>query len=78
MLLDEMSEDLVQSLTDIFQNNISIIILYGSVARNAGCGRMLHTDRAIQDLVEQIIYAIFHAMRSAKAIKGFDLSKHSG
>ena len=34
MLLDEMKEDLVQGLTAIFQNNISMIILYGSVARN--------------------------------------------
>lgn len=34
MLLDDMREELVQGLTDIFQNNISMIILYGSVARN--------------------------------------------
>lgn len=34
MLLDEMKEELVQGLTTIFQNNISMIILYGSVARN--------------------------------------------
>ncbi len=34
MLLDEMKEDLVQGLTAIFQNNISMIVLYGSVARN--------------------------------------------
>lgn len=34
MLLDEMKEELVQGLTAIFQNNISMIILYGSVARN--------------------------------------------
>lgn len=34
MLLDEMKEALVQGLTAIFQNNISMIILYGSVARN--------------------------------------------
>ena len=33
MLSDEMREDLVQGLTDIFGNNISMIILYGSVAR---------------------------------------------
>ena len=33
MLSDEMREELVQGLTDIFRNNISIIILYGSVAR---------------------------------------------
>ena len=34
MLLDDMKEELVQGLTDIFQNNISMIILYGSVARD--------------------------------------------
>lgn len=34
MLLNEMKDDLVKGLTDIFQNNISMIILYGSVARN--------------------------------------------
>lgn len=34
MLLDGMREELVQGLIDIFQNNISIIILYRSVARN--------------------------------------------
>lgn len=34
MLLDGMREELVQGFTDIFQNNISMIILYGSVARN--------------------------------------------
>lgn len=34
MLLDEMKEELVQGLTTIFQNNISMIILYGSAARN--------------------------------------------
>ena len=34
MLSDEMREELVQGLTDIFRNNISMIILYGSVARN--------------------------------------------
>lgn len=34
MLLDEMKEELVQGLTAIFQNNISMIILYGSGARN--------------------------------------------
>lgn len=34
MLLDEMKEELVQGLTALFQNNISMIILYGSVARN--------------------------------------------
>lgn len=34
MLLDEMKEELVQGLTAIFQNNLSMIILYGSVARN--------------------------------------------
>lgn len=33
MLSDEMREDLVQGLTGIFRNNISMIILYGSVAR---------------------------------------------
>ena len=33
MLSDEMREELVQGLTDIFRNNISMIILYGSVAR---------------------------------------------
>lgn len=33
MLSDEMREELVQGLTDIFGNNISMIILYGSVAR---------------------------------------------
>lgn len=34
MLLDEMKKELVQGLTAIFQNNISMIILYGSAARN--------------------------------------------
>ncbi len=34
MLMDEMREELVKGLTGIFQNNISMIILYGSVARN--------------------------------------------
>lgn len=34
MLLNEMREDLVKGLTDIFQNNISMVILYGLVARN--------------------------------------------
>lgn len=34
MLLDVIKEELVQGLTAIFQNNISMIILYGSVARN--------------------------------------------
>ena len=33
MLSDEMREELVQGLTDIWGNNISMIILYGSVAR---------------------------------------------
>ena len=33
MLSDEIREELVQGLTDIFGNNISMIILYGSVAR---------------------------------------------
>lgn len=33
MLSDEMREELVQGLTDILGNNISMIILYGSVAR---------------------------------------------
>ena len=31
---ESMREELIQGLTDIFQNNISMIILYGSVARN--------------------------------------------
>lgn len=34
MLLDEMREELVEGLKRIFQNNISMIILYGSMARN--------------------------------------------
>lgn len=34
MLLDDMREELVEGLTSIFQNNISMIILYGSMARN--------------------------------------------
>ncbi len=34
MLMDEMRKELVEGLTDIFQNNISMIILYGSMARN--------------------------------------------
>ena len=33
MLSYEMREELVQGLTDIFRNNISMIILYGSAAR---------------------------------------------
>lgn len=34
MLLDDMRKELVQGLTNIFRNNISMIILYGSAARN--------------------------------------------
>lgn len=34
MLIDEMREELVEGLKRIFQNNISMIILYGSMARN--------------------------------------------
>ena len=34
MLSNEMREELVRGLTNIFQKNISMIILYGSVARN--------------------------------------------
>lgn len=34
MLSDGMREELVRGLTSIFQNNISMIILYGSAARN--------------------------------------------
>ena len=34
MLMDEMKKELVRGLTDIFQNNISMIILYGSAARD--------------------------------------------
>lgn len=34
MLLDDMREELVRGLTDIFQDSISMIILYGSAARN--------------------------------------------
>lgn len=34
MLPDDMREELVRGLTGIFQKNISMIILYGSVARN--------------------------------------------
>ncbi len=33
MLSDDMRAELVQGLTDIFQKNLSMIILYGSVAR---------------------------------------------
>ena len=33
ILSDEMREELVQGLTDIFGNNISMTILYGSAAR---------------------------------------------
>lgn len=38
MLSDEMREELVQGLTDIFRNNISMVILYGSVARGDATG----------------------------------------
>ena len=34
MLSEDMREDLVRGLISIFQNNISMIILYGSMARN--------------------------------------------
>ena len=34
MLLDDMRKELVKGLTNIFRNNISMIILYGSAARN--------------------------------------------
>lgn len=33
MLSDDMKRELIQGLTDIFHRNISMIILYGSVAR---------------------------------------------
>ena len=33
MLMDKMRKELVEGLTSIFQNNISMIILYGSMAR---------------------------------------------
>lgn len=33
MLSDEMRTELIQGLTDIFRSNISMIILYGSMAR---------------------------------------------
>jgi len=33
MLPDDIKEELVQGLTEIFQKNMSAIILYGSVAR---------------------------------------------
>ena len=33
MISDDMKEELIQGLTDIFRSNISMIILYGSVAR---------------------------------------------
>ena len=33
MLSDEMREELIQGLTNIFRNNISMIILYGLAAR---------------------------------------------
>lgn len=38
MLSDDMREELVRGLTNIFQNNLSMIILYGSVARNEATG----------------------------------------
>ncbi len=44
MLSEEMREELVRGLTDIFQNNISMIILYGSAARNEAT---LESDVAI-------------------------------
>lgn len=34
MLTDDMREELIRGLTNIFQKSISMIILYGSVARN--------------------------------------------
>ena len=34
VLSDTMKEELIQGLLDIFHNDISMIILYGSVARN--------------------------------------------
>ena len=34
MLTNTMKNDLVQGLLDIFHSNITMIILYGSVARN--------------------------------------------
>ena len=34
MLSEDMREELVRGLISIFQNNISMIILYGSMARN--------------------------------------------
>ena len=45
MLMDEMRKELVEGLTDIFQNNISMIILYGSVARGEA------TDESDIDIV---------------------------
>lgn len=38
MLPDQMKEELVRGLRNIFQKNISMIILYGSVARNEAMG----------------------------------------
>lgn len=38
MLSKEMREELIWGLTDIFRNNITMIILYGSAARG-GNGR---------------------------------------
>ena len=34
MLAEDIKEELIRVLTDIFKNNITMIILYGSVARN--------------------------------------------
>ena len=34
MLAEDIKEELIRGLTDIFKNNITMIILYGSVARN--------------------------------------------
>ena len=33
MLSDDMKEELVRGLTEVFQRNLSAIILYGSIAR---------------------------------------------
>ena len=45
MLPDDVKEEVVQGLTDIFQKNISMIILYGSVARGEA------TDESDIDIV---------------------------
>lgn len=51
MLSDDMREELVRGLTNIFQNNLSMIILYGSVARNEATGESDRNSLKMQNIL---------------------------